>query len=84
MKLEDIAVAMGLAPGEAGKIVAEVKENRDRLKACVRPHVFEPCEDKKWPHHHLCRKCGGRVSLSAACWYTEGLGDAGKDEHEQE
>lgn len=55
------------------RIVAEVRDNEDRLLRCRVPHDFHAPNGvhAEW----VCRKCGGFVHQDQADWYNRGIAD---------
>jgi hypothetical protein len=64
------------APGEAQRILADVRANLKRLDSCEGPHRFDPIPEdvgKVFGIRYRCTLCGGEVDNHAKHWYERGL-----------
>lgn len=62
---------------EAQAAKAEAEANRQRLRDCRRPHLFEPHESHAGlVSRYRCTLCEGTASADEVTWYKEGLADA--------
>jgi hypothetical protein len=59
-------------------ILADAKANRQRLRGCLRPHVFIAARSevgRVFVRLYVCRLCGGEIGFGNRHWYERGLLD---------
>lgn len=76
--IDKLSDATGLSRESIDNIWQAVQANQKTLESCQGPHDFEedPTDSRPTLKRHVCRKCGGHVSVTAAVWYNRGLKDA--------
>lgn len=78
--LEDVGKAVGLKPGEATSILAEVRQNRALLDACTRHQFPLPTEREAFGSinkRYTCVNCGGTMRGENIREYERGVLHAG-------
>lgn len=77
--LEDVGTLVGLKPGEATSILAEVRKNHALLAACTR-HQFRAAPDNQLSINskHTCLNCGGVLRAEQVGYYAHGVRHSGQ------
>jgi hypothetical protein len=76
--LEDLGERLGLKPGDATSILAEVRQNHALLKTCTR-HQFRATDDPPSINSkHTCLNCGGVMRAEQVGYYAHGVRHSGQ------